>query len=319
MEKIVIILLTLFGWTGMISGPTGHNKPDGCTHVDNNKDSFAAIQFRMVFGLITVQTEINGIEGYLFLDTGIEGLILNGRHFAGSRSDLRVISTSGRTVKAERLHANVSFANRAYTFPHARVVNIDHIVRNPGTRVLGIVGWDVFHGFEVQVDMAQHILRLYPVDPAGKVMSEIQTESPPLTTLDLHFNKSFPYIEARLGEKKLQLILDTGSTINVISGRLYKKLEKHTEFMHATRMLEWHQNGNEVPVTRVFDLRLDTIPLDTMRTAWCPLGALNAELDAPHLDGTLGLPLMRKYLLSINFQARKVTFYDYPKSIKNSP
>jgi hypothetical protein len=48
-----------------------------------------------------------------------------------------------------------------------------------------------------------------------------------------------------------------------------------------------------------------------MNTVWFDMSKLNWDLEGPVMDGILGQEFMKRYLVTINFTMREVSFYNY--------
>jgi hypothetical protein len=219
------------------------------------------------------------------------------------------MSSNGTIVNTGRASASVQLACLSMDFQEASVMNLDHLIPNESTRVLGFMGWDAFKGFELQIDFRNKLLCLYKVDsydPTG--IDNLKTS--PIQIVPFQFNGPLPCVHAKIGDEKLFLILDTGATVNVMRKSLYKRLTSYYQFLRMVKLRAW-DSVFEAPLTEVSGVWLGEVPLDDMKTVWYYMSGLNETLTGPVIDGILGQELMKQYLLAINFTTLEIAFYNY--------
>jgi len=272
------------------------------------------ISFGLVSKLITIEATVNGITGYLCIDSGMDGLVIRDKYFQGKSAGMTEVdfkSLDGKTINSKYADATIQFDCVSMDFKHARVVNLDHLIKNESTRVLGLVGLDVFRGFELQIDFRNKLLCLYKLDGYGRKMGAGDLITPPIQTIPFQFKGSLLFIEAKIGSEHLNLILDTGASVNVMRKQLYKRFTSFSKFLKLIRLRTLESTLNDVPLTEVTGLMIENIPSEPMKTIWYDLSSLNLDLEGPEMDGVLGQELMKQYLLGINFKTSEVSFYAY--------
>jgi hypothetical protein len=278
---------------------------------DGTHETSYEIHFGIISTLITIDAEINGISGYLCIDTGIDGLVIRDTYFKTRGRTTAFAGSNGNSVKSGYTQATVKFAGIEQEYAHACVINLDALIPNDSTRVLGLIGWSAFTGFELQIDFRNRLLRLFPLNNHNSGNESTRPMRYPLKTIPIRFKGPWPYIDATIGNETLQLVLDTGASINVIHSRLYKKLSPFCHFLQMITLRNWDSESSEVPLTEVSQIFLGDFQLKTMNTTWYNLSSLNAEFEGPHLDGVLGQEIMKQYLLEINFDSRELKLYAY--------
>ena len=307
MRKNTVPVLVCILWSLTLSA----QKPSAQNKSLNFTDHQCIIPFRMVDRLMIIESSINGVTGFLCLDTGIEGLVIHDKYFEAGKAETTIVSSNGRTVASGCTYAMVEFACFSREVWNSKVMNLDHLTSNPVARVIGLVGWDMFKGFELQIDFRNRILRLFELDDQGNKIGRSNLSMPTLQTLPFRFKGPLPFLEARVGEEKLRLILDTGASVNVMRKPLYKRLSPFCRFLRMLKLRSWDTNVSEVPLTEVSGLMLGDVRLETMNTVWYDLHNLNVELEGPEMDGILGQELLKQYLLAINFTTLKLLLYHY--------
>ena len=307
MRRITVALLLYL----LFTSPSAYAQVNQLTNFNADfKENPSVIPFRLVYKFITIEATINGITGYLCLDTGIKGLVIRDKYFNSGWSENILMSSNGKTVIAGRLDAIIQLKNFSMNFPGASVINLDHLIPNESTQVLGFVGWDVFDGFELQIDYRNKLLRLFQLDQQGRKIGPNKMQAIPIQAMPIQFNGPLPFVRAKIGDQTLCLILDTGATVNAMRKSLYKRLSEYYTFQKMIKLRAWDGVFN-APLTEVSGMMLGDIPLHTMKTVWYDMSNLNEALTGPVIDGIIGQELMKQYLLAINFTTLELLIYPY--------
>lgn len=284
-------------------------QPTNTTHI--NSENECLIPFHMIRKLMAFEVIVNGISGYLYLDTAIDGLVINAKYFKSGSATEILMSSNGSPLSAGNTNALVQAGCLSMGFKDAKVMSIDHLVINEPVRILGLVGCALFNGFELRIDYRSKTLRLFQLNKAGMQIRDNSPFPSPDFSMPFHFKGPWPVVQARIGAQNLSLVLDTGASVNVLHSRLYKRLSPFSRFVQEISLRTWDKDTSEVPYTKVSNVMLGDVSLDTMSTVWYNISILNAEFSGPPVSGVLGQELLKQYSLSFNFTTRMVSFYRY--------
>jgi len=284
--------------------------------INNPDEQPCVIPFLMEYQLMAIEVTIKGVTGYLCIDTGTDGLVIRDTYFKkGSVSDVFSGSNGGHCAVGHTF-ATVQFLCHSKDFRNARVMNLDHLMPYQGLPILGLVGWDAFATFELQLDFRNSVIRLGKLGKSRNEIGSTNHFGPPIKTLAFRFKGRIPYIEASIGEETLHLMLDTGASVNVLREPLQKRLASHSSFVRMIKLRSWGK-ASEVPLSDVSGVMLDDMQLESMKTVWYDMSKLNRDLEGPEMDGVLGQEFMRQYLVTMNFASREVSIYPYENAIVN--
>ncbi len=184
-----------------------------------NKPKSDKIRFQLINNIMIVPVELNGVELSFVLDTGVsqpilfnlvnmdslqmknvEKMYLRG---LGSEGSIQGIKSKGNILKigdAISLNTSVSIVFDA-------AINFTPRL---GVPVHGIIGYDLFKDFVVEVNYGSRYIRFF--DPnVFKKRKSFRWETLPLI---LHRKKPYVDIEAQLGSKKkpVRLLIDSGGS-----------------------------------------------------------------------------------------------------------
>ena len=184
-----------------------------------SKTRSVEIPFRFVNNLILIPMHINGSDTMRFiLDTGVKTALITGL----GDSELQLNGTRKVKIRGlgdgEDLDALLSYGNRFDILPTVRGDNHDILVliediftlsTKLGTRVHGIIGYDVFKNFVAEIRYDTRTVVLY--------RPETFRRTPAGSMIPLVIDDGKPYIEAWVemenGKKiKMKLLVDTGAS-----------------------------------------------------------------------------------------------------------
>ncbi len=177
------------------------------------------IRFELVNNLIVLPVEVNGIELSFLLDSGVSKPIL----FNITNTDSLLINSvetiylrglgGGESVKALKSRNNFFKIGNAINVNQDLYVVFDQSINftpRLGIPIHGIIGFDVFDHFVVEINYRRKFLRLH--EPNGYEYRNCKN----CETFDLSFYNDKPYIEAKVGLNDLivpvKLLIDSGSS-----------------------------------------------------------------------------------------------------------
>ncbi len=179
---------------------------------------FEKLKFRLINNLIIIPVEVNGTELSFILDSGVDKPILFNLSDQDSvqinnASEITIKGLGGENpLKALRSHGN--------TFRLKHLANDDqqlYVVLDKGMNfsptlgipVHGIIGYDLFRDFVVEINYANKTLKFH--DPELYTYKKSRRQE----TLPLSIIRKKAYIEGRLSLKNelpVRLLVDTGSS-----------------------------------------------------------------------------------------------------------
>ncbi|RSK42040.1 aspartyl protease family protein [Mangrovimonas spongiae] len=178
------------------------------------------IHFKLINNLIVVPVEVNGVELSFLLDTGVnKSIVFN---FLNLKDSLQIKESEkiflrglgeGLQVEALRSQGNVIRIGETVNLNQELFIVYDtnlSFAPRLGVAVHGIIGYDFFKNFIVEINYSRSFLRVYnPNLYSPKVCRNCKE-------LDVTFYKNKPYLKAQvtiLGEKiPVNLLIDSGGS-----------------------------------------------------------------------------------------------------------
>ncbi len=208
-------------------------------HFEKKKTKKMDIRFQLIHNLIIIPAFINGSDTLKFvLDSGVSHTTVtsldgtNGISFNYAREIELFGLGSGREVKAFHSFGNVLELPGVIGFNHNVIIlkeEFDHLSQGLGTQINGLIGYDVFDGFTVEIDYASKKLTLY--DPKFYYAKRRNTMLKKSKRIDIEVYRRKPYVKATLADENdeaipLNLLIDSGAS-QALS--LFQSTNQHLE------------------------------------------------------------------------------------------
>jgi hypothetical protein len=186
----------------------------------SEKAKFISIPFKFVNNLVIVPININNSDTLRFIvDTGVKIPLLTNLDISDS---LNLIYTRKVKIRGlgegEDLDALHSFGNSLYMTNMVKGANHDILIMledvfflssKLGMRVHGIIGYDIFKNFTVEINYDKRTLTLYP---PGKFKPSRKLVHIPMDIEDGKPYATLPIVQKDGTELLLRLLIDTGAS-----------------------------------------------------------------------------------------------------------
>lgn len=274
------------------------------------------VRFQLINNLIILPVEINGVELSFLLDSGVSKPIL----FNITNTDSLQINNvetiflrglgGGESVKALKSQNNFfKIGNAVNVNQDIYVVFDQNINFTPrlGVPVHGIIGYDVFKNFVVEINYKSKYLKLNRKD-SYKYKSCKKCES---FDLSFHNNKPYVNVEVEIGDKTIpvKLLIDTGS-----SDALWL-FEDDSLGISSSYNNSFHDflgrglSGNVYGLRSITQsLNLKSFKLEDVNVAFPDSTAISFARKFEGRNGSLSAEILRRFNLIIDYGNSKITF-----------
>ena len=274
------------------------------------------IKFRLINNLIIIPVEVNGVELSFVLDTGVNKPIL----FNLDASDSLKINNveeiflkglgEGNPIKAYKSRGNrFKIKQDIYNNNQMLYVILDENInfsQRLGFPVHGIIGYDLFKDFIVEINYARKRLWLYnPETYSYKSCRKCE-----VFPLDFALNK--PYIDARVGlEDKdsipVKLLIDSGSSDALwLFEDMKKDIMLPTEYFEdfLGRGLSGSIYGKR---SRVAQLQIGSFILEGAKVAFPDSTSVKHIKSIKERNGSLGAEVLKRFNVLFDYGNRTIT------------
>jgi hypothetical protein len=208
---VQVAALLIFYFTAAAYPNAGFCLPDSVSEMQ--------LKFRNVRDLIVVPVMINNtVEVNLILDTGCRSLVLFGKKFE------KMLNVTDQEVSFSGLGAGQPVMGHLSLNNHVSIKSIegknvalvvvpDRNLFSAYADVHGVIGYDIFIKFEIEINSRAHLLKFRPASSASppygyaRIPLEI-VDSKPVMESQLLFGKSL--------NQQWPLMIDTGSTLGLL-------------------------------------------------------------------------------------------------------
>ena len=215
-------------------------------HFKKSKAKRVNIRFEMINNLMIVPVFINGSDTLKFiLDTGVSHTMITslnnepGISFNYAREIELFGLGSGREVKAFHSFGNVLELPGVQGFNHNVIIlkeEFDYLSQGLGTQINGLLGFDVFDSFVVEIDYNQKKLTLY--DP--KFFHEKRRE---------RFDKKFESVDIDIIRRKPYI---NAGVIDAYNRDITAKLLVDSGASHALSLFQSSSENLEIPDNSIY-------------------------------------------------------------------
>ncbi|MEH6537882.1 MAG: aspartyl protease family protein [Psychroserpens sp.] len=273
------------------------------------------IRFQLINNQIIIPVEINGVELSFLLDTGVSKPIL----FNITNTDSLQINNvetiflrglgGGESVKALRSKNNFfKIGNAVNINQYIYVVFDQNINFTPklGVPVHGIIGYDVFKNFIVEINYRSKYLKLHrPETYKYKDCKNCET-------FNLSFFNNKPYIEMQvtLDENRVpvKLLVDTGSSdaLWLFEDDSLGLSTKHYNYFNdfLGRGLSGNVHGKRSVIKSI---NLKSFELNDVNVAFPDSTSISYARKIKDRNGSIGAEILRRFNLIIDYRSSKMT------------
>ncbi len=274
------------------------------------------IPFTLVGQLIMVEASVDTMTGYFMLDTGSEKLILNREYFAAGPNG-RAIAAVGNTgmVEAvvERHVDSLQIDQLTVSDLSAHLVDLHHIELKKNVRMLGILGYEVYHDFELFIDFQNRVIVLSRVDKKGIRLDTLAPFEMPYDSMDFELKHHLIVVEARVNSARLDLILDSGAELNLIDRHVNRRVLDSFEIIKRVNLIGVGNKDVEVLAGVLHDVHCGNQFSEEMNTLLTSLDDINTSFNI-NVEGVLGYEFLKKRRVLVNYQKRKLYFFNQVRS-----
>lgn len=259
------------------------------------------IPFKRAGRLIIIEAEVDSLRGNFIFDTGAPYLVLNRTYFRKyrKRKSATASGITGNSNAVDLVKVNsLKLKNIAYSNLDADLINLGEIENVRGIKVLGLLGLNLFKGFEMEIDVRNNILKLYRTDEEGNCMKnpsafECEIQQP----IRVYDNTIFT--DCYIAGKKLRFGFDTGAETNALNSRVNKTILASIS-ISGRRRLSGAGDGNvEILFGRLNDFKMADQTILGMQTMITNLDGIS-DVYGTQIDGMLGFDFLSKGVVRIN-------------------
>lgn len=293
---ILLILLPILGVAQHFTLPDGRG--------------FEKLKFRLINNLIVIPMEVNGTELFFIMDSGVDKPILFN---LSDRDSVQINNVSeitinglgdGEPIKALRSHGNIFRSRYIENRDQQLYVVLDKNMNfspSLGIPVHGIIGYDLFRDFVVEIDYGRRFLKFHDPETYSYRRPRRQKELP-LTII-----RKKAYIDGQLSlkhELPVRLLVDTGSSDAIW---LFENEAINVPDPYYEEFLGKGLNGDIFGKrTKVDAVRIGGFVLKDAKAAFPDRAAFNGIENFGSRNGSIGGDLLKRFNIVFDYRRNKI-------------
>jgi predicted aspartyl protease len=283
------------------------------------KGDFKAITIplKRVGNLLLIEAKIGDQTGNFVFDTGASKLVLNHAYFRKALWEAEE-SAGGITGCVQKVYQTrvprIDISDLYFEDVLADVINLGHIEKRRGVKILGLFGLDLFRHLEMEIDVKQSELVLYRIDRTGNRISAIADTLRTTLVSPIYEAGGLIFVSAMMGGKSVDFCLDTGAEANVLSSSCSRKVLNTVRIGKRSNLSGSGSRQIEVMHGTMNDFVLHGQPLQPMGTMITSLESLALAYNYP-LCGVLGFDFFKKGIVCINLVKKEIRICLIPEII----
>lgn len=274
------------------------------------------IPFTLVGQLIMVEARVDTVAGFFMLDTGSEKLVLNKQYFeagANGRAIAAVGNTGMVNAVIEKRVDSLQLDQLVLHDIRAHLVDLHHIELKKNTRLIGILGHEVYQNFEVFIDFQSKVIALTRVDKKGIRIDTLAPYEVPDDSMEFELRNHLIIVNAKINSVRLKMILDSGAELNLIDRQVNRKVMDKFTIIKRVNLLGVGNREVEVLAGVMNEVQCGNQYSEKMNTLLTSLDEINQSFDV-NVQGVLGFEFLKKRRVLINYQKRKLYFFNPVRS-----
>lgn len=313
-KKFSVILL-LFLFTGFSADVYAQYEIKSFKFKKKNRKSLV-VPFKLVHNLIIIPLQINGSDTLQFiLDTGVSTTIITGLP-NGEELNLKYMKElelsglgEGEAVKALYSTGNTLEIDGAIGYNHEILYLLDdvfHLSSSMGTYVHGLIGYDFFKNFVVEVNYPKELLVLHEPKRYRRKNWKKRFSGKQKGIVPIEIEKFKPYINASIEQENgdtvgVKLLVDSGASHALsIYDITNDKINVPNNTVHS--FLGAGLSGDIFgEIGRVQKFNIAEYSFDKVVTSFPDEDGIQRALDYSDRNGSLGAEVLKRFRVIFNY------------------
>jgi hypothetical protein len=190
----------------------------------------------------------------------------------------------------------------------AHLVDLHHIELKKNTKLLGILGFNVFAQFEIMLDFQNRVLVLSRVDKSGSRLDTVDMWETPYDSLSFFLKKHLIIVTGTVNDNKLRFIVDSGAELNLLDRKVYRKVLDKFTILKRVNLTGVGSREVEVLAGVLHDVQCGNQYSKSMNTLLTSLDEINDAFGVS-AHGVLGYEFFSSRRVMINYQKQKLYFF----------
>ncbi len=262
---------------------------------DNSRIS---IPFEVINGLTIIQAEVDGVRGSFLLDTGSNGVFLDGVVEEGNKESIVTLGgTSSISIqKLKELKIGTFYQENL----EAQIISLDPIEAHLGIELNGIIGGHLFLPRVLTIDFENALITLS--DKLTKAERKKFTNQVAISVVH-----DVPVASIEIENNTYKFALDTGSSIHFIDTEILQGLQNVKSINSTSSMKCLADTDAKLQKVNIQQFNINKATFANHHYLPKDFVDVNEILDT-QLDGILSLSQLSKEVIIIDYTRKKMYF-----------
>jgi len=257
------------------------------------------IPFVKTDGLMLLEAQIDGVQGYLIFDTGADALILNRE----SNEHTDVFETIDGSVAMSAYDiTSLTVGNLTFENLPAYGRDLSQLLNNPQINLLGIIGSGLFNNEVLHIDNENNLIEIYP----RKYLDKIEEENYVVSKIQIQ--DDLIIVPVKISNQEFSFILDTGSSTSFIDAKVVNANSELLSF--SDKRISVKSTSDQKHSSRILSadkITISNLSIKQLEMGQADLNAISKEMDT-QIDGILSLSQLPISEVIIDFEQSLVYF-----------
>jgi hypothetical protein len=305
LKRIIWLFMFIVGMVPLLLTGQGYTIPEG--------QKFQKLNFQLINNLMVIPIEVNGTKLSFVMDSGVGTPILfnladqdsielknvseitiNG---LGEGEPINALSSQGNYFKLGNIR---NFAQKLYVVMDAGI----NFSPSLGVPVHGIIGYDLFKDFVVDINYATKTLKFYKPE-SYKYKNRKNQESLPISVIGRKAYLDASVVIKKDEELSVKMLLDTGSSDAVWlfeDERIQLPEKNYDDFLG--KGLAGDIYGKR---TKISEIKIGNFHLKDAKAAFPDMLTFNTIKDLGNRNGSLGGEVLKRFNIIFDYPNKKIT------------
>ena len=271
------------------------------------------IPFQKKANLIIVKARVNGNSENFIFDTGAKTLIINSKYVEAyerkTNNKYEVKGVGSKVLKVEDINVkNFEFGNINKNRFNAIVLEMTLIEEIVGKPVYGMIGYEIFAGYDIVIDYKQSFLTFIPPAEFMNYWNQ-NVINRKFSYLDFSMSDHLPIVNALAGDKKITLGIDTGAARTLIDQNIIDLIRYEIEGLREQTLVGIDNENLSITCGTIRRIKIGQKNYDNIEILIKDLSHINDNISRK-VNGLIGYDILKNYITIISYSNSKFIFVE---------
>ena len=282
----------------------------GTSGAEEQTITYAEAEFELVNGIVILPVEMDGRQVKFILDSGAPMLVINSQ---ADTTQQEIIVAAGEGVGGSISSIglakvqSLTWAGGSRQDFETISMDLTHLEKELGMEFCGLISKEELEPYETYIDYDAKKICLYLLDEEG---NPLEPDRLPKAKGGVKFElrAHIACLNAKVGNKKLTLGLDTGAQTNLLDDDYYGEFEKILQETKVDTLQGADLNMPVIQTGVISETKIGKLAFPDMRYAFYDISDLSHAYNL-NIDGLLGYPFLSQRPVSINYRKQTLKLY----------